>query len=66
MPKFEVSITRTITLTTSIEVSAKNEDAAEEKALTIAQEGMLIWTIQDNNEWQEESDDCTIDSVDAL
>lgn len=66
MPKFEVVVTRTLSLSTSLEVRAKNEEAAEEKALELLHDSLLTWDIKDKQDWQEDSDEYTVDSIDEL
>jgi hypothetical protein len=66
MPKYEVTVTRTLSLTTSLEVRAKTEEEAEEKARDIAYRGTLTWDIADKLDWEEQDDDVTVDNIDEL
>lgn len=61
---FEAQVTRTLTLTTTIEVEAATEDEAAEHARELAMKGTLTWKIADDLDWQEEDDDVTVDNID--
>ena len=70
MPRFTVNISRTLTLTTSISMTAKNENAAHD-AVTIAIEGSafgtIAWEVEDCKAkidgWEEEDEQITIASI---
>ena len=64
--KYEVSISRTLTLCTTVEVRATDEDEAEAKALTSLEESTLTWDIKDTNDWTEAGDDLTVDDIEEL
>jgi hypothetical protein len=61
MPKYNVDITRTLELSTCVTVTAKTEDEAEAKALMEAH--AIEWTIKDTYDWDETTNEITIDSV---
>lgn len=63
---YEVSVTRTLTLITRLEVEAASEEEAEEHAQEAAAKGLLTWDIKDDLDWQEDSDDVTVDSLDEV
>jgi len=63
MPKFDVEITRILELATTITVTAKTEEEAEEKAAQLASDATLTWDIQGKYEWQEQADDVRVDNV---
>ena len=67
MAQFTVTIARTLTLTSSVTVRARNEEEAHDKAQTMidgSQLGTVVWEIAESQapveDWQEESDDLTI------
>ena len=67
MAQFTVTIARTLTLTTSMTVGARNEEDAHDKVQTMiegSQLGTVVWEIAESqstvDDWQEESDDLTI------
>ena len=70
MPRFTVTISRTLTLTTSISLTAKHEDAAHD-AVTIAiggsAFGTIAWEVKDCkakiDSWEEEDEQITIASI---
>jgi hypothetical protein len=64
MPTYDVSITRTLQLSTTITVRAKTEDEAEEKALAQIEESVIEWKINDKRDWNEDNDDCVVESID--
>lgn len=66
MPKYNVMITRTIELSTEVEVSAKDEDTAESKALELMDKAILSWQITGQYDWEECSDDCVVDRVEEV
>lgn len=61
--KFEVDVTRTLVLSTTVTVVARDEDEAAEKAAALAGEGIMSWSIKDKYDWEEESDDVTAENV---
>lgn len=70
MPRYTVTIARTLTLMTSLAVRAKNEDEAHDTvafAIESGSFGTVAWQIDDCKakveDWQEEDDDVKIDSV---
>jgi hypothetical protein len=63
MPQYDVTIVRTLELSTLVTVRAKTEEEAEEKALAQVSDSTLTWHISDTHDWQEDSDDCHADSV---
>ena len=63
MPTYDVTIVRNLELSTIVTVTAKTEEQAEEKALSQVQESTLTWTISDTHDWEEQSDDCHVDSI---
>jgi hypothetical protein len=63
MPKYYVEVTRRLDLSTTLTVTAKNEDEAEGKAEALLTESTIEWTIKDTYDWDETADDLTIDHV---
>jgi len=70
MAQFSVTIARTLTLTTSVTVRARNEEDAHDKVQTMiegSQLGIVVWEIAESQatveDWQEESDELTILNV---
>jgi hypothetical protein len=66
MPHYDVSILRTLELSTTITVLAESEDNAESKALEQLQKSLINWTITDDNNWQEDGDDISVDSIEKV
>jgi hypothetical protein len=54
MAEYEVTITRALTLVTTVSVQASTEDDAEAKALEQVEQTTL---------WEEESDDCRVERI---
>ncbi len=70
MPRYDVTLVRTLTLTTSVSVRATSEDEAEEKVHKMIAQGDfggMTWEIEeakkDCDTWGDEADEITIDSV---
>ena len=70
MAQFTVTIARTLTLTTSVTVRARNEEDADIKVRAMiegSQLGTVLWEIGESqapvDDWQEESDELTILNV---
>ena len=66
MPKYEVDVTRTLTLAALVEVRAKDEDETMTKAETLAMQADIVWTIKDKLAWAEDNDVVMIDSTTEL
>ena len=72
MPRYRVMITRTLELSTSVSVTARNEDAARERVEQMIEDsrfGTVAWEIKDGRakveDWQEENDRLDIESVEG-
>jgi hypothetical protein len=63
MPKYDVMILRTLTISTTVTVRAKTEEEAEKKALEQVNTSTLSWQIDDKNNWDEESDEWIADQI---
>lgn len=63
MPQYHVDVTRTLEITTTITVTAKDEDSAEGKALTRAEKTTLNWNVTGPYDWVEVADDVQVDNV---
>lgn len=50
MPKFKIRLTRDASESVDVEVKAKNEDEAQEKALELADTKDLDWSMDDGND----------------
>jgi hypothetical protein len=67
MAQFTVTIARTLTLMTSVTVSAQNDEDAHNQVRTMieaSQFGTILWEVAESQatveDWQEENDDLTI------
>jgi VCBS repeat-containing protein len=67
MPKYDVTLTHTLTFTGTLTVRAKDEEAAQAKAQTEIEEKMgvpIAWTVNDGKyQWECDADETTIEEV---
>ena len=70
MPRYTVSVTRTLSLTTNVTVRADNEEEAHDTVTALLEQGafgVLVWDVYQCQvaitEWQEDSNDLAITTV---
>ena len=68
MPRYNVSLTRTLILSADVAVRARNEEAAQARVEVLISKGhfgTLEWRITSRSsaEWEEQEDDIEIDVV---
>ena len=68
MPRYNVSLTRTLILSADVAVRARNEEAAQarvEELISKGHFGMIAWQItsQSSADWEEQEDEIEIDGV---
>ena len=68
MPRYNVSLTRTLVLSADVAVRASNEEAAQarvEELISKGHFGTLEWQItsQSSADWEEQEDEIEIDGV---
>jgi hypothetical protein len=68
MPRYNVSLTRTLVLSADVAVRARNEEAAQARVEALISKGhfgTLAWQItsQSSADWEEQEDEIEIDGV---
>lgn len=63
MPQYTVDVTRILEVSTTIEVTAQNEDDAEQKATELAEAQPVLWQIAGPLPWIEQDLTTNVDSV---